>query len=198
MEKELRMIQNEYGGGLSLSVTNKYTSVRHELALLDENKKTAGEVVKLINKEFKINTSVNELKSLYFDLNGRLPEWHHSGMFKKTMGKTFFFNLEEIELLRENISDYHTPKLSKKEKELLESKKKKFIKKYNGKEFNRIQINEVSKYSVIIKEEMHGKYGYFEYNSKYNSVVYYSGVTFKSEKTKQKFINTYLNYKKEK
>lgn len=198
MQNELKAIQNSNGGGLSYAVTNKYTSVRHELSRLDKNKKTAGEVAKLINKELKIKTTAKELIEVYTKLKGKSPEWHHAGFFKKAMGKTYFFNLKEIELLKDYMLNFYVPKLTKKEKELIESEKMKFIKKYNGIEFKRVSRKKLSKYSVVEKKEMLGKYGYFNYNNSYNCEVYYSGVTFKSEKTKQKFINTYLKYKKEK
>lgn len=101
----LEGIQNENGGGLSVSVSGKWTSVRHELARL-EGKITAGEANKYMKKA-GIETTAKQIVEYYKVLNGREPEWHHAGFYKdknkkSTMGRTFFFESEEVEELIEN------------------------------------------------------------------------------------------------
>lgn len=46
----LKSIQNTNGGGLSISVTGRYISVRHELARIN-GKSTAGETAKHLTKQ---------------------------------------------------------------------------------------------------------------------------------------------------
>jgi hypothetical protein len=96
-------IRTSNGGGLSLDVSGKYTSVRHELAR-ESGKLTAGEAAKKISKELKLKVSAKEVVSAYETLNGCEPEWHHAGFYrnsrgKSTMGRTFFFTKEEVDAL---------------------------------------------------------------------------------------------------
>ena len=110
----LDSVQNINGGGLSVSVTGKYTSVRHERAKI-EGKLTAGEAAKIISKELKIKLSAAELIEVYKLLhNGRLPEWHHSGFYKKgrksTMGKTYFFDESDICYIADNYDQVQVKK----------------------------------------------------------------------------------------
>jgi hypothetical protein len=108
MEK-LRSIQNENGGGLSVSITGKYTSVRHELAR-EAGKSTAGEVAKYLSKILKEKISAKEVISAFKILEGREPEWHHAGFYKgnsgRTMGRTFFFDDDDIQNLIDNWQVY--------------------------------------------------------------------------------------------
>lgn len=103
---DLREIQNENGGGLSTSVTGKYTSVRHELAKMD-GKLTAGEAAKKVSKILSQKISAKELVAAN-DLLGRRTEWHHAGFYKSsssrksTMGRTFFFDGDDVAYLVEN------------------------------------------------------------------------------------------------
>lgn len=80
---------------LSVEYTGKYTSERHEEAK-QSGKLTAGEVTKLLNKKFN-----PEQKITAVELRPLATEWHHSGFYKPAgskskMGKTYFFDLEEI------------------------------------------------------------------------------------------------------
>jgi hypothetical protein len=75
---------------LSVEYTGKYTSERHQAAI-ESGKLTAGQVAKLINKQFKTDIKATELKQF-------ATEWHHSGFYKgasgSTMGRTYFFTIE--------------------------------------------------------------------------------------------------------
>jgi hypothetical protein len=101
----LRSIQNENGGGLSVSVTGKYTSVRHELARIN-GKLTAGETAKYLTKEIGSKIYAKEVVEAYKLLKGSEPEWHHAGFYKgstgSTMGRTFFFNDDDLKFLIDN------------------------------------------------------------------------------------------------
>ena len=112
----LKNAQNFNGGGLSVSVTGKYTSIRHELAKFD-GKLTAGESAKFISKKYSIKLSAKEIVEFYQLLNNRLPEWHHAGFFKKgskaRMGKTYFFTNDEIDYLIENYDKIQAKKDAK-------------------------------------------------------------------------------------
>jgi len=99
----LDSVTNSNGGGLSVEVTGKYTSVRHERARLD-GKMTAGDGAKLLKKQFKISLKAKELTEAFQILTGREPEWHHAGFYKNgtgksRMGRTFFFSSDDIELV---------------------------------------------------------------------------------------------------
>jgi hypothetical protein len=104
-QHDLDMIANENGGGLSHSVTGKYTSVRHERAKID-GKLTAGEAAKYLTKELSVKILAKELVEAYKILEGKEPEWHHAGFYKNskkksTMGRTFFFTDSDIQLMIE-------------------------------------------------------------------------------------------------
>ena len=114
----LHSIANENSGGLSVSVSGKYTSVRHELAKVD-GKLTAGEAAKKVSKALKIKVSAKELKEAFTLIFARQPEWHHSGFYKaagrkSTMGRTFFFTEEQCDKL---VESWATVAVKKAEKE---------------------------------------------------------------------------------
>lgn len=98
--QQLSNIANENGGGLSVELTGKYTSVRHEQAKVSD-KLTAGEAAKFISKTINQKVSAKELVAAYKLLKGHEPEWHHAGFYKcksgSTMGRTFFFDDIDIE-----------------------------------------------------------------------------------------------------
>lgn len=96
----LKMSQNSNGGGLSVSVTGKYTSVRHELAK-ESGKLTAGGAAKKLSEKLTEKVSAKEIVSAWTLLTGREPEWHHAGFYSGTMGRTFFFSSEQISELAE-------------------------------------------------------------------------------------------------
>lgn len=118
----LNQVANFNGGGLSVAVTGKYTSVRHERAKID-GKLTAGEAAKFISKELKQKISAKELVAAYKLLNGCEPEWHHAGFYKlpgkkSTMGRTFFFNDDNIQDMIDRWSelDFKTAAIKAEEK----------------------------------------------------------------------------------
>ncbi len=199
LQNQLHSIANENGGGLSTSVSGKYTSVRHELARLD-GKATAGEAGKIISKALKIKVSAQEVVEAYKLTRGYEPEWHHAGFYRgsngrKTMGRTFFFNEYDIEQL---ILDWATIDEKKAEiarkaqeaKKIAEAKSK-FEKKY-GTPFNRLSRGSLPRFNVILEEEMNGKYGWFQADSRYNLPIYYSGFSFKSKKTLEKYYSLFF------
>lgn len=80
------MLANEVG------LSNKCVSERHHYA--SQHKLTAGEAGKRMTKALKEKVSAKDVKSLYVAHYGREPEWHHSGFYRnttgRTMGRTFF------------------------------------------------------------------------------------------------------------
>ena len=79
-------------------------SERHVYA--SRNKHTAGEAAKLISKKLGVKVLAAEVKSLYLTHYGYDPEWHHSGFYRgsngKTMGRTFFLSDEEVQAIVDN------------------------------------------------------------------------------------------------
>jgi hypothetical protein len=95
------MLANEVG------LSTKVVSERHYYA--SQTKKSAGEVVKILKKKH-CNISAKDLVNCFTKLNGREPEWHHSGFYKgkhgSTMGRTFFFSDEQISEIEEKFVEY--------------------------------------------------------------------------------------------
>lgn len=104
----LESIQNENGGGLSVSITGKYTSVRHAIAK-ENGKLTAGDAAKMLSKLIKTKVSAKEIVKAYTLIIGREPEWHHAGFYKgahgSKMGRTFFFEDFLVETLASRWSE---------------------------------------------------------------------------------------------
>jgi hypothetical protein len=195
---QLTSIQNSNGGGLSVSVSGKYTSVRHELAR-ESGKLTAGESAKKISKELKIKVSAKEVVAAYETIHGCEPEWHHAGFYRNnrgrsTMGRTFFFSQEEVEELTARWNELAAIE-DKKEAERIEKQnaaekreaaKKEYLEKVDA--IYRSRISERPKFFFTTKREMNGKYGWFDSSMKsYNLPEYYSGYEFKTQKQLNKF-----------
>jgi hypothetical protein len=89
--------------------------VRHERAKID-GKLTAGQAAAKVRKSLGLKISAKELVAGYKMLTGREPEWHHAGFYKpaaggrKTMGRTFFFDDCDVELLISRWSEVETIK----------------------------------------------------------------------------------------
>lgn len=85
------MLANQVG------LTSKCVSERHYHASFQ--KLTAGAAAARLRKK-GVQIKAKELVESFKLLTGREPEWHHSGFYKKngrsTMGRTFFFSIEEI------------------------------------------------------------------------------------------------------
>ncbi len=113
--EQLNEISNDNGGGLSTAISGKYTSVRHERARID-GKLTAGQAAVKVRKALNLKVSAKELVSGYKILFNRDPEWHHAGFYKpasggrKAMGRTFFFDNSDVELLIARWSEVETLK----------------------------------------------------------------------------------------
>jgi len=88
-----------------VGLSNKFVSERHAIA--SQTKYTAGEASKEL-KKMGVKASAKEVVEGYKLINRHEPEWHHSGFYKNggksTMGRTFFFTLEQITDLAENWS----------------------------------------------------------------------------------------------
>lgn len=185
--------KNDNGGGLAINITGKFESNRHAIAKVE--KVTFGEAVKALKlkKNGGLDISSNYLLEIYTEIFGT-PEWHHAGKLPKKYGggmkKTYF--LDKIPTKKEVdnwISKYQAILKEKAEKKVEEENRNKtrtsFIKKH-GNYFSRLQ--NVPKFSFVEREEMQGKYGWFEAQPyKYNLPIYYSGVYFKSQKTLDKY-----------
>lgn len=91
------MLANQIG------LSNSYVSERHYYA--SQEKFTAGEAAKEL-KKLKIKATAKEVVEAFKLIEGREPEWHHSGFYKKagksTMGRTFFFDEDRVKNLAEN------------------------------------------------------------------------------------------------
>ena len=85
-------------------LSSKMVSERHYYA--SQSKYTAGEAAKILSRQLGRKISAKEMVKMYEVLEGREPEWHHSGFYKgangSTMGRTFFFGGEDIQMLAEN------------------------------------------------------------------------------------------------
>ena len=175
------------GGGIAES--GKFESNRHSNAKNDIGKETLGKVCQL----FKLATG-EELSSIKEIIHATYPklEWHHAGALPKQYGggmkKTYFVKAEEIvflatnwEQIKQNISI--EKENSKKKAEL----KTAFEKKY-GNLFERKRYDELPKFHHIFQREMNGKYGWFKADETYKMETYYSGISFKSKKTLDKYL----------
>ena len=92
------MLANEIG------LSGKYVSERHYYA--SQEKMTAGEAAKLLTRQVGTKVLAKDVKSLYLIHYGHEPEWHHSGFYAgthgKTMGRTWFVSHEELQTLADN------------------------------------------------------------------------------------------------
>lgn len=83
---------------------HKCVSERHYAA--SQVKLTAGEAAKSLTKKVGTKVLAKDVKCLYMTHYGREPEWHHSGFYSgtggKTMGRTFFLSEEEVQTLADN------------------------------------------------------------------------------------------------
>ena len=91
-----------YQTGLS----TKCVSERHVYA--SREKMTAGDAAKLLTKRLGTKVLAKEVKCLYMTHYGHEPEWHHSGFYRgsngRTMGRTFFLSEEEVQVLADNFA----------------------------------------------------------------------------------------------
>lgn len=176
------------GGGLS---DNAFASRRHEDAKSDIGKLTFGKATDLFAKITK--TSKPFIKEKIREIIPNL-EWHHAGKLPKNYGggmkKTWFVNADEIVKIAKEFQKLNVnPDFEIKERKLLENRlqlKTKFEKKY-GTFVSRVET--LPKYFHLVEKEMHGKYGFFPYQAHYSCKVFYSGWSFKSKKSLDKYIS---------
>lgn len=179
---------NANGGGLAVNITGKYESNRHAIACME--KYTFGDCAKHLRskKGGAFDITAADLLRLYKNVYGE-PEWHHAGFLPKSYGggmkKTFFCDeliskKEFISILKKN-SVLNVKILFN---EICDNKKELFLKE-NAKRFERKATTPA--YSVITNEEMDGKYGWFEAQSRYNLPVYYSGWSFESAEKMEEY-----------
>ncbi|MDK7375970.1 hypothetical protein QP519_10535 [Weeksella virosa] len=191
---EIENNKNFNGGGLATNITGKLESNRHAIARM--TKVTFGEAVKELKKKKNggVNITAKELLEIYRGVFGE-PEWHHAGKLPKQYGggmkKTYFLQkmptAEEVKQWQAEFEIKNSAKLEAQEIERQKTREREnFIKKY-GTCFRRLQ--EAPKYAVVLVTEMHGKYGWFEANYRYNLPEYYSGVAFKSKKSLEKYLS---------
>lgn len=198
LQQQIKDNQNFSGGGLAVNVTGRFESNRKALADLDGSKRTAGETAKWLKKHLGIKKLyAKEVVKGYKLLKGFEPEWHHAGFYRggngrKTMGRTFYFNDDDLAFLLENWEQIEVKNKEKEEKEKAEaerrSKKRKYAERW-GTRFVRVSKNNIPKHADTESEEMDGKYGWFEAQYHYNLPVYYSGVAFKSKRILEKYLS---------
>lgn len=123
MNTDLDNITNENGGGLSTAVTGKYTSVRHERAMRDEDKMTGGQVATMLRKHGHA-VRAHDLVDIFRELIGGYPEWHHSGFHSKGMGRTYFYTTAQAEKLLELMPTLEAKREERKVREEQEWKEK--------------------------------------------------------------------------
>ncbi len=82
-----------------LGLTSKVVSERHYLASLE--KLTAGKAAAIISKATKVKISAKDLHMIYEKVLNEEMEWHHSGFYSgsngRTMGRTYFIDYDEVE-----------------------------------------------------------------------------------------------------
>jgi len=180
------------GGGL---VAYKFASNRHEDALNDSAKLTLGKLTSLL-----IRATGKELFKIIEIIKFSTPnlEWHHAGKLPKEYGggmkKTYFLNAREICNIAENYFDI-IDKLNLHKAQLQKNQ-------YNAKLSNDlkhlfllenatkiVRIIDKPTYFYQTKQEMLGKYGWFDCHDKnYNLVEYYTGWAFESEELYKQYL----------
>lgn len=178
------------GGGLS---ENSFASRRHENAKYDQGKLTLGKAAQMFKKATGLD--LEKVKEVIHHAHPYL-EWHHAGRLPKQYGggmkKTYFLNAEQIADLAANWKGYEMSILDEKKKEAERAK----LERRKAKKRQTFLKNRALRVSRVMNEpkffyrecsEMHGKYGWFEADYKYNMDVYHSGWAFKSQKSLDKF-----------
>jgi len=177
------------GGGLD---SERFASNRHENAKSDSGKMTIGKAAQLFKKATKL--SLEDVKEI-INIAVPCPEWHHAGKLPKSYGggmkKTYFLNAKEIVDICKNWNEYEAQllelKLQEKNKIDREERKRKFLSKYADKVE---RVTEEPKWFYRTKQEMNGKYGWFDSSTKdYNLTEYFSGYRFRSKKKYEEFLN---------
>lgn len=173
---------------MALATNGKMVSERHQLAS-ESGKLTAGQAVKALKKQ-GIQTNAKELVEVFELINGREPEWHHSGFYKSggksTMGRTYFFKAWQVQELAEKWC--LIPEI-KAQKAAREQAKKDRIGRQTAflyaNAIKRIRITTRPMFFIQTAQEMNGKHGWFDSSSKtYNLPEYFSGWELTEEQMK--------------
>jgi len=179
------------GGGLD---NCKFASNRHEDANNDKGKLTFGKAVQLFKSA--TDCEIDFIKSVMEFIYPNM-EWHHAGMLPKSYGggmkKTYFLNAEQIVNLANNWEQHSAlynknikeEKIIAEAKKLIEFKRQEFLNFYATK----VIRDEPKSFALFYEtnKEMQGKYGWFDYDSKYKLDVYYTGWQFASEEKFNEF-----------
>jgi hypothetical protein len=163
---------------MALATNGKMVSKRHQIA--SQTKLTAGESVKML-KKLGIPTNAKEVVEVYALINGRHPEWHHSGFYKSggksTMGRTYFFTIDQIQTLAKDWEKQAEVKQMKAARQLEAKERQERQNAYlhaNAKKVVRSATRPM--FFVETAREMQGKHGWFDsYGKTYNLPEYYSG-----------------------
>jgi len=166
-------------------------SIRYRAALQDKGKLTLQKTISLFEKATAENKKTIEYIILFAVPN---PEWHHSNF--KYKRKTYFINSKEIVNIATNFNLYkkkilEKPKVSK--VVINNENKMKLLVYEKAKRFFRVILKQIPKNYYIEKQEMKGKYGFFDINIKYNLPVYYTGFYFENEKDRKKYDELHKN-----
>ena len=180
------------GGGLD---TSKFASNRHEDAKQDDGKLTLGEATRMFTRATKL--TIKEVKEV---LHYAVPcmEYHHAGLLPKAYGggmkKTYFLNAKQIsdvakkwDTYREQLNNSKNYNKNEDEKERnIKIRKFNFLKEH-AKKLERIKTHPL--YFFQTKQEMKGKFGWFDSSNKdYKLTEYFSGWSFEKEEDYNKFL----------
>jgi len=174
---------------MALATNGKMVSERHQIAS-ESGKLTAGQAVKMIKKQ-GIQTNAKEVVEVFELINGRQPEWHHSGFYKSggksTMGRTYFFKAWQVQELAEKWGMIPEIKAQKAARE--QAKKDRIGRQTAFLYANAIKRERIIKkpiYFIQTKQEMQGKHGWFDSTGKYyNLTEYYTGWELTEEQYRQ-------------
>ncbi|GFS26151.1 hypothetical protein ElyMa_005204500 [Elysia marginata] len=205
-DREYNFENFNIGGGLD---EFKFASRRHEDAKHDKGKETFGKVVQMFKSATGEDTDFIKKVIKY---NVPAMEWHHAGRLPQSYGggmkKTYYLNAEQIAEISSNWEGSKKKYLDSMEKDENENDKRAALKKRidklqrsygkkRGVYMTRIPKEEKPKYFATEKEEMEGKYGWFEAKYTYNLPVYISGWAFKTKKALLKFTDIETDLKDE-
>jgi len=174
---------------MALATNGKMVSERHQLAT-ESGKLTAGQAVKALKKQ-GIQTTAKEVVEMFELINGREPEWHHSGFYKSggksTMGRTYFFKAWQVQELAEKwgmIPEIKAQKAAKEQDAKDRAVRQNAYLHANG--IKRIRISARPIYFIQTAQEMQGKHGWFDSTGKYyNLTEYYTGWELTEEQYRQ-------------
>ena len=188
------------GGGLD---EYKFASRRHEDAKNDSGKITLGAANSMFAKATNLSTAeVKELIMFHFD--GCL-EWHHAGQLPKTYGggmkKTYFLNAKQIvefathfEKIQQIFINRNNEKLEREKSRLEREKSREEFLNTNARKVERVIKQNLPQNYITISEEMKGKYGWFDAQSKYNLDIYVTAWVFDNKELYDEYIEIFYRF----